>query len=117
MKYKKKVMDATPKTLHKLRIKCKELRYNTEFFKTAYDTRLQTTTAYAERLQDLLGDILDTERDLLLLETNIQELVPIVHAGEKENALHSLIDHMKERRKRGYEVFYEFWRDIQCGGI
>ncbi len=108
MKYKKKVMDATPKALHKLRIKCKEFRYITEFFQTAYDKRLQTTTEYAERLQDLLGEILDTERDLLLLETNIQELVPIVHAGE--NALHSLIDHMKERRKRGYEVFHEFWR-------
>ncbi len=47
------------KSLHKLRIQCKKLRYSTEFFKTLFNNEIISLTNCLKEIQDILGILHD----------------------------------------------------------
>lgn len=102
---------ASFKKLHKLRVRCKWLRYFCEFFNDAYGGNLKPVIKEIKVLQSELGIIQDHTRDIKLLKANQSQLAKeLVCVDEKSIAavIQFLTRHRRNTRKR----FKKVWKDF-----
>jgi triphosphatase len=88
--------DSPPEKLHRLRIHCKRLRYELEFFRELQPQALAKPTKAAKRVQDFLGEYQDactaSERlaayaqSLQCDDGNVSELVPLGRLMQSQDA-------------------------------
>ena len=109
MKYRKQIPPAVPEVLHKLRIKCKNLRYLCELFQKTYDRRLREVIADLVRIQDWLGVVQDNERDIRFLEKGIQPRKRILPAKQQKDLTASIIPVLRKNELQAVSEFTEFW--------
>lgn len=111
--------------LHEMRIAAKWLRYTMELFAPAYSDRLKTAIDSVKRLQELLGDLHDSDvrrwllRDTLAAPLDARGLEPLglflpdtVIPGLKD------LRAREERTRRGcYRAFYKQWTKLARQGF
>lgn len=106
--FRGRVEEAPATLLHELRIKNKRFRYLCELFQSCYDDRIEPVIKDCKKLQDILGDIQDKNRDILLIESNFEALTENVNK-QANNPLHEFLDHLKALEQAGRRKFYTFW--------
>lgn len=102
---------ASFKKLHKLRVRCKWLRYFCEFFNDAYGGNLKPVIKEIKALQSELGIVQDHTRDIKLLKANQNELAnELVCVDEKSIAavIQFLTRHRRNTRKRFKKIWENF---------
>jgi CHAD domain-containing protein len=111
--------------LHDMRIAAKWLRYTMELFAPAYADELKKSIAAVKKLQELLGDLHDSDVRIDLLRAAlggrlrvrgleaIGQLSPDpVHAG-----LNQLLARELRTRQGCYRAFYKEWKKLQSRGF
>lgn len=92
--------------LHRLRKRCKKLRYLMEFFHSLYDHRdMRALIGYLKKLQDHLGALQDTEvQNLTMMQLRSQ--LPDALDVETDQALDRLLTLLAERKEQIRESFH-----------
>jgi CHAD domain-containing protein len=112
--YEAMLENATPGTLHKLRITFKQLRYTVEFFADILGKEGQRVIEEVKALQDHLGELNDAEvashllRDLLVKWDHYQLHLPL---AERQSPIRLAIylETKLEERQRLLETFPQAW--------
>jgi CHAD domain-containing protein len=96
--------------LHQLRIKCKKLRYATEFFYPLYGERMEEFTRHLKALQDLLGTLHDTAilsglQKNLLKDTRSSKLMRV--AGKLADKREKESEEIKNNLMTRWQAFSE----------
>lgn len=98
--------------LHKLRIRCKWLRYFCEFFDGLYQGRLEDTIKQVKTLQSELGVVQDHTRDIIMLRDDLDSFRDLFGSTMKKSSLKALIDYFIRERKKARKRFAKHWRDF-----
>ncbi len=98
--------------LHNMRISIKRLRYTMEFFAENYDKHFTDLIETIIELQDILGDIHDSDVVLEVLTEYKENLQPAVLSG-----VDTLIARTRETRNADYEKFIEKWEQLSAIGF
>ena len=93
--------------LHNMRISIKRLRYTMEFFAVNYDKHFTEFIKTIIDLQDILGDIHDSDVVLEVL-TNYKEN----HQSVELLGVDTLITRTRETRNADYQTFLERWEQL-----
>ncbi|MBZ0258064.1 CHAD domain-containing protein [bacterium] len=102
---------ASFKKLHKLRVRCKWLRYFCEFFNDAYGGNLKPVIKEIKALQSELGIVQDHTRDIKLLKANQNELAnELVCVDEK--SITAVIQFLTRHRRNTRKRFKKIWKDF-----
>lgn len=96
--------------LHKLRVRCKWLRYFCEFFNDAYGGRLQPVIKEIKVLQSELGIVQDHTRDIKLLKSNQNQLVKELNCVDSKSVA-ALIKFFSRQRRNTRKRFKKIWKD------
>ncbi len=107
--YRGRVEDAPATLLHELRIKNKRFRYLCELFQTCYDDRMEAVRKDCKKLQDILGDIQDKNRDIHLIESNYEAFSESVSNQQGNHPLKEFLEHLKTLEQAGRRKFHTFW--------
>lgn len=102
------VESATFRKLHKLRIRCKWLRYFGEFFDPVYHHGLKEIVDQIKALQSDLGTIQDHSRDIALMEEQFERLSKLA-SGDGAKSLKALIEHFEASREKARGAFEKRW--------
>ncbi|MDP8245302.1 MAG: CHAD domain-containing protein [Candidatus Hinthialibacter antarcticus] len=105
----KDASSASFKKLHKLRIRCKWLRYFCEFFNDAYGDRLQPVIKEIKVMQSELGIVQDHSRDIKMLTANKRKFTEINCVDDKSVA--ALIQFFSRQRRNTRKRFKKIWKD------
>ncbi|MFN3653132.1 MAG: CHAD domain-containing protein [Armatimonadota bacterium] len=111
--------------LHEMRIAAKWLRYTMEVFAPAYSTGLKKQLAAVKKVQELLGDLHDSDVRLELLErTGREPLEPkglaalgLLSPDAVQSGLHELQRRETGTRNDCYTRFYAQWRKLEERGL
>ena len=95
--------------LHNMRISMKRLRYTMEFFAVNYDSQFTALIDTITELQDILGDIHDSDVILEIL-TQFEEK----HKPTGLPGVHTLIDRTRETRNTDYQKFLNKWEQLSA---
>lgn len=95
------------KELHNMRISIKRLRYTMEFFAVNYDKHFADLIRTIIDLQDILGDIHDSDVVLEVLTNYKENLQPTELHG-----VDTLIARTRETRNTDYQAFLEKWKQL-----
>ncbi len=95
--------------LHNMRISIKRLRYTMEFFAVNYDKHFTEFVKTIIDLQDILGDIHDSDVVLEVLTKYKENLQPTELRG-----IDTLIARTLETRNADYEAFLERWEQLSA---
>ena len=93
--------------LHNMRISIKRLRYTMEFFAINYDKHFTEFIKTIIDLQDILGDIHDSDVVLEVLTNYKEKLQPTELPG-----VDTLIVRTRETRNADYQAFLERWEQL-----
>jgi len=106
--------------LHEMRIAAKWLRYTMELFAPAYANGLKRPLASVKRIQELLGDLHDSDVRLELLHAMVGS--PLSYRGLEamgqllpdpvEAALPKLLKREERTRQGCYRAFYKEWKKL-----
>ncbi len=96
--------------LHRLRIRCKRLRYAYEFLAPAYGEHLRRQAGNVKRVQDLLGDHQDTVVALTCLHHDMGELCDHAHTGIDLSALLRLERLLRKRYRALRRRYAGVWQ-------
>ena len=95
--------------LHNMRISVKRLRYTMEFFAINYDKHFTDFIETIIELQDILGDIHDSDVVLEVLTNYRENLQPAELTG-----VDTLIERTSETRDADYEKFLKRWEQLSA---
>ncbi len=95
--------------LHNMRISIKRLRYTMEFFAVNYDHRLADFLTTIIDLQDILGDIHDSD---VALDTLTQYKAN--RQSKKLPGVDTLITHIHNTRNTNYDTFLNKWEHLSA---
>lgn len=109
---RKNVYSATPDELHRLRIRNKRLRYLCEFFQRCYDKRMRKLIEDFIRVQRVLGELQDKNRDLKFLNENADIINFLIKSAHSENTLNVLTDTLRVSKEATQQKFFKFWREF-----
>ncbi len=98
--------------LHNMRISIKRLRYTMEFFATIYDRDFRDFIDTTIELQDLIGDIHDSDVVLEVL-TEYKN----THQSNAMLGIDTLIKRTRELRYADYERFLKIWEQLTTTGF
>ncbi len=98
--------------LHNMRISIKRLRYTMEFFAINYDKHFTEFIKTIIDLQDVLGDIHDSDVVLEVLTNYKEKLQPTELPG-----VDTLIARTRETRDVNYQAFLERWEQLSAAGF
>ncbi len=98
--------------LHNMRISIKRLRYTLEFFAVNYDTGFDSFLTTIIDLQDILGDIHDSDVVLDVL-TNYKESCQTTELP----GIDTLITRTRITRTTDYETFLKKWEQLSATGF
>lgn len=98
--------------LHNMRISIKRLRYTMEFFAVNYDKHFTEFIKTIIDLQDILGDIHDSDVVLEVL-TNYKENLQSTELP----GINTIIAHTRETRHADYQAFLEKWEQLSTAGF
>lgn len=93
--------------LHNMRISIKRLRYTMEFFAGNYDKHFTDFLETIIELQDILGDIHDSDVVLEVLTDYKKSRQPAMLSG-----IDTLITRTRETRDADYETFLKKWEHL-----
>lgn len=98
--------------LHNMRISIKQLRYTMEFFTINYDKKFNDYLETIIDLQDILGDIHDSD---VVLETlkNYKEN----HKISTLPGVNTLITRTRKSRNANYETFLKKWEKLSAANF
>ena len=95
--------------LHNMRISIKRLRYTMEFFAVNYDQHFTNFIKTVIELQDILGDIHDSDVVLDILAKYQEKQAPTMLPG-----IENLIKRTRETRNADYEKFLKKWKQLSA---
>ena len=98
--------------LHNMRISIKRLRYTMEFFVINYDKHWTDFLETIIDLQDVLGDIHDSDVVLEVL-TDYKEN----RQAAESPGVDTLITRTRESRNADYQAFLERWEQLSAAGF
>jgi len=98
--------------LHNMRISIKRLRYTMEFFAINYDKHFTEFIKTIIGLQDILGDIHDSDVVLDVLTEYKENLHPTDLPG-----IDTLIVRTRETRNADYQAFLHKWGKLSAAGF
>lgn len=98
--------------LHNMRISIKRLRYTMEFFAVNYDSRFDDYLTTIVDLQDILGDIHDSDVVLQVL-TNYKESCQTTELP----GIDTLITRIQDTRNIYYDQFLKKWEQLSEAGF
>ncbi|MDE0634624.1 MAG: CHAD domain-containing protein [Candidatus Poribacteria bacterium] len=98
--------------LHNMRISIKRLRYTMEFFAINYDKHFTDLIETIIDLQDVLGDVHDSDVVLEVL-TNYKENCQ----SSELPGVDTLIARTRETRNADYQAFLERWEQLSAAGF
>lgn len=98
--------------LHNMRISIKRLRYTMEFFAVNYDSRFDDYLTTIVDLQDILGDIHDSDVVLEVL-TNYKESCQATELP----GVDTLIKRTQDTRNIYYDQFLKKWEQLSEAGF
>lgn len=93
--------------LHNMRISVKRLRYTMEFFAVNYDTRFSEFLGVIIDMQDILGDIHDSD---VILDTLIDYKSSCEY--NEVRGVDMLISRTQNNRRTDYGTFLNKWRQL-----
>lgn len=93
--------------LHNMRISVKRLRYTMEFFAVNYDSRFSDLLDIIIDMQDILGDIHDSD---VILDTLIDYKSSCEY--NELRGVDMLISRTQNNRRTDYETFLNKWRQL-----
>lgn len=108
--------EASPETLHALRIACKRLRYTAEFFRDCYDGRLDGLIDRMVELQDILGRFNDAGVRVAYLTGyagRLDRRSP--RARRTERAAQRLIEAERQAQQDSLMQFWDIWEEVGVG--
>jgi len=110
--------DSTDAQLHKLRIRCKRLRYACEFFEDLLGPPATEFIARVKRLQDALGE----NQDSVVAREKLTEFAGSVPAqGDPGSSLRTavgcLLTAHEERSRRARASFFEQWQEFDSPAV
>ena len=98
--------------LHNMRISIKRLRYTMEFFAVNYDRHFAELIETIIELQDIIGDIHDSDVVLEVL-TSYKENLQLAELP----GIDTLIARTCETRNADYQTFLEKWEQLSAAGF
>ena len=98
--------------LHNMRVSIKRIRYTMEFFAVNYDKHFTKFIETIIDLQDILGDIHDSDVILELLTNYKENLQPAELPG-----VNTLIARTRETRDADYQAFLDRWQQLSAAGF
>lgn len=110
LRYRKSAWKADPPKLHKLRIRCKRLRYLSEFLQPIYDRRLMGITETILEFQDILGEVQDHFRDYNLLKENYDAYLNAMTPPGRKKQLNQTLDYLEAVIETNRRLFLSRWR-------
>jgi len=104
---------STDEELHRLRIRCKRLRYACEFFQDVYGAPSREFARRVRRLQDLLG----LHQDAVVASRALGEFVtadspPTANSSDARGAVDALREHYAEQARVARRRFFAAWREF-----
>ncbi len=109
---REEIFSATPTELHQRRIRNKRLRYLCEFFQRCYDKRLSKLLGDFVRIQRILGNVQDQNRDIQYLQEHADIINFLIRDAHGEDTLNLLIDNLQKSKEKTQQTFYDFWREF-----
>jgi len=94
--------DPSPAKLHRLRLATKRLRYTLELFRAIYGPGLETRLEELRQVQQLLGDINDSEAARRLL-------AKVMKGSPQENVV---AEYLRTRAGAKAQEFRKHWADV-----
>lgn len=106
--------------LHEMRIAAKWLRYTMELFAPAYANRLKSEISAVKKIQELLGDLHDSDVRREILRGMLDgppdlrglEALGVLLPDPVVSSLARLLAREEKARRRCYDAFYKEWRRL-----
>jgi CHAD domain-containing protein len=111
--------------LHAMRIAAKWLRYTMELFAPAYADELKQPLGAVKKIQELLGDLHDSDVRLDILRGALDarldprglEALGLMLGEPVRGSVAALLDAETETRRRCYQAFHKEWRKLARQGF
>ena len=103
--------------LHNMRISVKRLRYTLELFDSVYHESRQRFLEVIIDLQEILGDVHDSDVVLEVLADYMSQSGNQREQGAALPGVAKLIARTKRRREADYETFLEKWKQLSATGF
>lgn len=104
---------ASPARLHKLRIRCKRLRYLLEALEPAFGDRLQGAVKAVRQLQDTLGEIQDVRVSIERVSHQLDTPDAEILSDQERRALLALRARQKLREHAARKDYRKAWRRFE----